>query len=109
LQILWLPIVTYCYDNILTGIDKVNEEKPEVKVFPNPNNGIFNLEFKTQNSKFGTVEIYNMLGEKIYSNTLNIEHSTFNIDISNHSAGIYLYRVLSENGNVIATGKIAMQ
>jgi hypothetical protein len=101
-------MVTYCYDNILTGISNVGEEKPEVKVFPNPNNGVFTIK-SSGISRQSLVEVYNMIGEKVYSKQLSTVNSQLSIDISNHSPGIYLYRVLSETGNVIATGKVAVK
>ncbi|HXB12825.1 MAG TPA: T9SS type A sorting domain-containing protein, partial [Bacteroidia bacterium] len=76
----------------------------------NPNNGSFQLGIR--NYELGmnsTVEIYNMLGEKIYSNTFNIQHSTFSINLGTKSPGVYMYRLVSESGSQIANGKFVIE
>ena len=53
------------------SIESIQATVIETKAFPNPSNGIFNLE--TMNGELrikNTIEIYNMLGEEVYSNTL---------------------------------------
>ncbi len=90
-----------------------------VSLYPNPNSGRFTIK-STGVSGGATVEIYNIIGEKIYSKQLSIvnggaltsspnNNATSNcplsIDISSNPAGIYLYRVLSANNELIGQGK----
>jgi sugar lactone lactonase YvrE len=105
----------------VTGVLSVNElSTVNVKaiVYPNPNNGRFTVvlshaEFAS--SVIGTnpqIEIYNILGEKIYSAItpdLSYAGERVQVDISNQPAGIYLYRVLAENGKVVGEGKLVIQ
>jgi hypothetical protein len=94
-----------------TGPLSVNELKPDnssTSLFPNPNNGRFTIELQGVRDK-EQVEIYNMLGEKIYSETVNTKHLTLNINVSGQPAGIYLYRVISETGEQIANGKFVIE
>ncbi len=49
-----------------------------------------------------------MLGEKIYSAS-NIQHSTFNINLSSQPAGVYMYRVVTETGDLTSEGKFIIQ
>jgi bacillolysin len=76
----------------------------EVKIYPNPMNGIFTIEL---NEIIGEnfVEIYNLVGEKVYSN--NSLSKTSLIDITNQPKGIYLVKVI--NGNDVTTQKIVYQ
>ncbi|HXB12022.1 MAG TPA: T9SS type A sorting domain-containing protein, partial [Bacteroidia bacterium] len=92
------------------GINNLQANNSGVVLYPNPNNGFFQLGIR--NYELGDeeiVEIYNMLGDKVYSKTVNIQHSEFNIDLSSQSNGIYLYRVLNENGNLAGEGKFIIQ
>ncbi|MGP8213922.1 MAG: C10 family peptidase [Bacteroidia bacterium] len=80
-----------------------------ISVFPNPNNGVFTIEVKNEELRTNnTVEIYNMLGEKIYSE-ISAFSSPMTIDISNNAAGIYLYRIITEKGDLISSGKLVVQ
>jgi uncharacterized repeat protein (TIGR03803 family) len=92
----------------ITGVNTISAGTG-LKVYPNPSNGIFNIvengELKNENQ---TIEVYNLIGEQVYS-----QKSTFNsqltINLNNQPSGIYLYRVLSENGNFIGEGKLIIQ
>jgi hypothetical protein len=49
-----------------------------------------------------------MLGEKVYSNyPLGTNHSS--LDLSSNPNGIYFYRVVSENGDLVGEGKIVIE
>jgi hypothetical protein len=54
------------------------------------------------------VEVYDILGEKVYSQ-FNNQQTTFNIDLSNQPNGVYFYRVISEDGNLFGEGKLIIQ
>jgi len=92
-----------------TSIQNIAAVNSQLSVYPNPSNGLFQL--KITNYELGAtnlVEVYNMLGEKIYTQT-NIENSTFNIDLGNQANGVYMYRVLTTNGNMVGEGKVVIQ
>ena len=50
-----------------TSIDEIDKDK-FVKIFPNPNNGSFNIEM-VNTMGFKEITIYNLLGEKVYTNS----------------------------------------
>jgi len=99
----------------LAGVNEVRTKSEELMVYPNPSNGNFTVSFSHPvpiaigivSGSHLMVEIYNSLGEKIYSQTFNTQHSTFNIGIQ--PAGIYLYRVINESGNLVGEGKLILQ
>ncbi|HXB10804.1 MAG TPA: T9SS type A sorting domain-containing protein, partial [Bacteroidia bacterium] len=106
----WLP----CGSQNNEGMDNLQANNLRVVLYPNPNNGKFAIEVKSEvpiatgirvNS---IVEVYNMLGEKIYSSPFTIYNSPFAIDLSSQSNGIYLYRVLNESGNLAGEGKFVI-
>jgi hypothetical protein len=78
------------------------------EVFPNPSTGVFTFEVKNNTEKTD-LQVYNTLGENIYSETLRQAQGDSQIDLSNQPAGIYLYRLLSEDGNLLASGKLVIE
>lgn len=86
-------------------------------IFPNPNNGTFNLVYKFSRgatSPFGgprgpSVEIYNSLGQLIYSQQINSPDGNINetISINNYSSGIYFIRI--NNGNYYSEQKLVIE
>lgn len=49
------------------------------------------------------IDIFNALGEKVCNSIVNVNTSQINIHVQ--GAGIYLYKVLTENGTLISSGK----
>lgn len=94
------------YNNGLRQIQHTN--KPEAKadtlnkvlksginIFPNPSSGIFTLQ--NQNvSQTNAIEIYNTLGEKVYSTTNHKLQATNIIDLSSEPKGIYFVKIQIE-------------
>src|SRR6185312_10788208 len=95
--------------HVVTGINKVIITNTNItNLYPNPNMGIFTIELaNSYQSTNGQIEIYDMFGAKIY--TTKINSSNAQIDIGNKANGVYLYRVLTETGNLISTGKFVIQ
>jgi uncharacterized repeat protein (TIGR03803 family) len=94
----------------VAGINTVTASSENVTLYPNPNKGEFQLEINMYELGIrNVVEVYNMLGEKVYSSTLSINHSTLSIDLGSKSPGVYLYRVLNENGSLVSGGKFIIE
>ncbi len=81
--------------SIATGINEVNSNNPEITVYPNPTNGVFNVDFT--NAQY--IRVINTLGTLVYEEKINdITPSTKSIDLSNFANGIYMITVSNENG-----------
>ncbi len=89
-----------------TGLEQFKESVGEVKVYPNPNNGSFTISFLNINGKW-TVEIYDVLGESIYTAVLNSDNTE--ISLKNQPPGIYFYRILTHNEALIGSGKLIIE
>ncbi|HTB31521.1 MAG TPA: T9SS type A sorting domain-containing protein [Bacteroidia bacterium] len=86
--------------------ETIKNTAPSITLFPDPNTGRFTISFAgTLNFMSSTIEIYNVLGEKVYSQS-NIQNPTFKIDLLNQPNGVYLYRIISQNGDLIGEGKL---
>lgn len=77
-----------------------------INVFPNPSKGIFNFQLYEESDKW-SVEVYNVLGKKIYSQ-YSILYPQYSVDLNNQPAGIYFYRILDLSGLMISSGKLSL-
>ncbi|HXP49189.1 MAG TPA: T9SS type A sorting domain-containing protein [Bacteroidia bacterium] len=101
--------VIFRFKDATMGINQVSASPDCISIFPNPSNGSFNLRETNAHQLMvnSSVEIYNMLGEKIYTAKINATNTQ--IDLSNNPSGIYLYRVITETGGLVSEGKLVIQ
>lgn len=95
-SVIWQPAVT-------TGIDESNSVNPVISVYPNPTEGIFNVDFKNATS----IKVLNTLGAVIYEEKIEqLTEGTKNIDLSSFTNGIYFINV--SNGTNSSNHKIIL-
>lgn len=81
-------------------IDVVNDKK--ITIYPNPNNGTFNLNLPNIGSDF-QIEIYDAIGHKIYSSSQTSSEIIFNTK----SKGMYFIKV--NDGKAVYKGKVIIE
>lgn len=81
------------------GTDDFATKNSNVKVYPNPVNGILNISFE---QGISSVSIYNLLGQEVLTKTLNSTEGI--IDVSTLASGTYMVKVISNE--IIKTIKI---
>ncbi len=74
-----------CENVTVVGIDELS--KASVNVYPNPNDGVFNVITSEQVN----ITIYNMLGEIVLTNVLN--GGTHVLSLNSHPKGIYFINI----------------
>ncbi len=94
------------YVGTIAGINETYKSS-YVTIYPNPSNGIFQLNFDDLQSMKGVLEIYNLLGENVYTESNIQQH--MQIDLSALSKGIYSVSVKINNGTNTYIQKIAIQ
>ena len=77
--------------------------KNQFRIFPNPNNGLLNIKFNNRDSK--EILVYNLEGSSVYSAD-KIEQETYEIDIQDLPAGIYVIKVRNIINNSVVEMKI---
>lgn len=83
-----------------TGINKNKLELDELTFSPNPNDGRFNLNFSSANTKKPvTVKIFDLQGKEIYTEKVNKFSGKYSnhIDISEFGKGTYLLQIVQGN------------
>ena len=68
-------------------------------ISPNPNNGLFTIQSSSPLLNMASIEIENVLGEKIYSRIQQLANTT--IDISSQPSGVYFMQIKSDHGITI--------
>ena len=70
-------------------------EVNELNIYPNPNHGIFNINFLTPEKGKTTISVMNMEGKIVYNEAINNFSGSYNgtINISNVAAGFYTIRI----------------
>jgi len=86
--------------------DKIIDNSFNLQVFPNPNEGTFEIVYPLF-SKYAVISVYNMLGQEVFSETLiQAQDQVYQkqLDLSEKSKGLYMVRVT--DGNFVAVKKI---
>ncbi len=90
------------------GIDMNSFMLDEINLFPNPTNGILNLEIINMNKEMLSLEIVNINGQVVYSNQMNAsDFPVHKIDLSNCSKGVYFVKL--QNTTEVKVGKVILQ
>lgn len=84
---------------------KINESEKEVTnnkvhVYPNPNEGSFNIQFNLENKELVKVNVINVLGVSVYENELQTINDVLKVQLQNSSKGMYLLIATFENGQI---------
>ena len=90
--------------SLCTGINE--NYANSISVYPNPNNGILNINLTSALTQNSSLEVYDAIGKLVVKQTLTSELNVLNI--SNLDNGIYTFKVLN-NSTLIKIGKIVKQ
>jgi Secretion system C-terminal sorting domain len=84
----WVPLSTM-------GIEGISANE-EINIYPNPSQGILNIDFK----KGSSIKIMNTLGIVIYDAKKDKEGAgVARVDLSNFASGVYVVTILNEDGS----------
>ena len=92
------------------GINNVGSNSNKIKVYPNPSNGVFTFQAKSEELRVNSfIEVYNEIGQQVYFNYQINTLSNYQINLSTQPNGVYLYRVIDNNSNLIGEGKLVIE
>lgn len=81
--------------NYTVGAEESKIINENFSLYPNPNKGIFSLQFENLTGK-AVIEVYNITGQLVLSNEL-INSLIKTIDLSGQAKGVYLLKVKTDN------------
>jgi hypothetical protein len=90
--------------NPCTGINEILANS--ISVYPNPANGIINVDLTSELAQNSSLEVYDALGKLVLKQVLANDLNSINI--SNLDNGIYTFKVLN-NFNIVKVGKLIKQ
>ncbi|MDA9563962.1 T9SS type A sorting domain-containing protein, partial [Flavobacteriales bacterium] len=86
----------------------VSENNDEMHFYPNPNTGIFTLDFSTNTKRKAEITITDIAGKHVYNGTVKGKTNyQLAIDISNESKGIYVVKV--QQGDEVKAQKVLVE
>ncbi len=97
----------YSLSNVTLDYNAVDELSLNsfLNVYPNPNHGIFNVEFSAAGYEVNSIKVYNMLGEVMFHSAE--KKNTAQINIPGLAPGIYQLEVITDKGT--ANKKITIE
>ena len=81
-------------------------DKTGITVYPNPSHGVFNFSLDGNNGNY-LVKIYNVLGQEVSTSIINATNSVINL--SAQPKGVYIYKLLTEKGVSVSTGRLVVE
>ena len=100
--------VVFSFGVTALGVDNLMNNEGIINVYPNPSSGVFNIVVRDKEQGINEMEVYNILGEKVYSNYQITKSSNYQIDLSSQPSGVYFYRAMGENGTMVGEGKFVL-
>jgi len=87
---------------LVTGIINYMDDS-KISVYPNPTTG----KVTVYGAGINAIEVYNAIGEKVYTNSNTLKQITNEINLSSFKKGIYLFKI--QNGNLTQTRKVIVE
>lgn len=94
------------YNSEIPTSTQVAPSSTSFKLYPNPSNGILNIEIRDTDA-VQHIQISNMLGQELLRQAAN--STNISLDLSNVKAGLYLVQLLDKEGSVLGIDKVIIQ
>jgi len=106
------PCVRLNFDPNVVGVNVGIEENynlSKFNIFPNPNNGLFNIQIQTTEKEKLNIKIRNLIGQLIYSEEVSVLNSlNKSLNLSHFEKGIYTISLENEQTS-LSTKKVSIQ
>jgi hypothetical protein len=82
---------------VLTSIQKLSSDK-SFDVFPNPNNGAFNIQLPNRLGETSRVTVQNTIGQIVYQSAIESTHGLVDVKLNYVANGLYTITVYRDDG-----------
>jgi len=83
-----------------TGMSQIDEQ--DIKIYPNPSDGKFSVEFEGFMNENYTIKVFNLIGANIFTKVTSGTKDKEEIDISYLAKGMYFVSIETENGSIMS-------
>lgn len=101
-----MDTVVYKLNKWATNVAKMNTDKDDVMLYPNPAKDEVNITF-SKDLGVKTIAIYNLVGKQMAAYRTN--NNSAKLDIEKIPSGIYFVRLMDNTGRVVATRRFTHQ
>lgn len=91
----------FCFHGTIVAVDDPNETR-SIRLFPNPTTGELTLEFIGATPQAGVVQILDLLGKALRTETLPPGRQAYQLSIGGLPAGVYFVKVMDGDEQVWA-------
>ncbi len=99
----------WSFDFTVDGVGVQENNYSNLNVYPNPTNGMLNVNFDVEKASDVKVIVSDINGQVVYQDNLNTLNGSYNnsIDLSNQAKGVYMLSIVSSKGKTVK--KIVLQ
>ena len=85
---------------ICLSIPQTTDLLNTLRMYPNPNTGLFNLAFDLERRQDVNIEIFSVTGRLVFQQSLHQHHGAFKqtLEMNNHVPGIYMLHIVLDKG-----------
>jgi len=88
------------------AVKQITDNTTDINVYPNPSHGVFNFSMSSNNNAY-QLRVCNLLGQQV--STAIITSTNNQIDLSTQPKGVYIYRIMTETGTPVSTGRLVVE
>ncbi len=85
---------------VLSSVSSIGDNA-HVTVYPNPSNGIFEINLDKLSNKVESIEIINSVGERIMNIDNNNIQKLISVDLSGFATGVYSVKISGKDINIV--------
>lgn len=97
-------VVSFKYDNEITNLSLVeNINNIDLKIYPNPNSGKYNLSYNISNNADVVIEMFSIDGKfitQLFSGNQTSGNQILNFDLNNISKGVYIVQLKTNDFSI---------
>lgn len=96
--------------SLISSTDNPAASQIETKIFPNPSNGDFKLQFVKSDRQSWTLVVFNTLGQRIHSQIIDGNASEVNaeVQLATVSSGLHHFVLHNAEGAIVSTGNFVV-